>query len=57
MITGRADPICPHQRRIQAGDIGLNDPVRDSRCEQVQGGAAVRRSIAGLVCRQRHSSA
>ena len=27
MITGRTDPVCPHQLGIQAGDIRLHDPV------------------------------
>jgi len=50
-IPGWADPACAHQRWVQIRDIRLHDPVRHTRCKQVQRGAAVWRSIPGLMRR------
>ena len=52
-ISRRPDPERAHQRWIQARDVGLDDPVRHTRGEQVQRGTRVRRAIARRVRGQR----
>ena len=54
-VARRADPVRAHQRRVQAGDVGLDDALCHAGGEQVQRRAAVRRAIAGLVRGQRRS--
>jgi hypothetical protein len=34
MVAGGADPESAHERRVEARDIGLHDPARDSRGEE-----------------------
>jgi hypothetical protein len=55
--TSRADAVGAHQRRVQAGDVGLHHAGRDAGGEQVQRRAAVRSAIAALVRGKRGAGA
>ncbi len=48
-VPRRPDAVGTHQRRVETRDVGLDHPVRDAGCEQVQRRSAVRGAVALFV--------